>query len=279
MTLTDGDGSRTPPAPMSRRSPGVRQLARRDVRSTIKAQTGWPADFTAAYCQDVEPPVHPERAAQAVPAGLGETRDDAGNAEVIGWGGHPPRWPWSGARAPAISIAFTALAAGLLLGYVGGHFQVSASGRPAQAATARPTLLPVGDTAILATGNRCAVQLGHALQLGVEVVNQSDRAVALRQIEPVLPLGGLKAVASRWGTCGALPEPALGPGQATALGPGATGWLTVTFDVMVSCPQPLPVQFKVSYMQAGRLVTGELDSFPDLGQVPYNRCSTVPAGQ
>ena len=134
-------------------------------------------------------------------------------------------------------------------------------------------MFAVGDTAIIDTGNRCAVQLGHALQLGVEVVNQSDRAVALRQIEPVLPLGGLKAVASRWGTCGALPE--LGPGQATALGPGATGWLTVTFDVMVSCPQPLPVQFKISYVQAGRLVTAELAGFPDLGQVQYNNCGTT----
>jgi hypothetical protein len=137
-------------------------------------------------------------------------------------------------------------------------------------------VFPVGDTAITDTGNRCAVQLGHALQLGVEVVNQSDRTVALRQIEPVLPLGGLKAVASRWGTCGALPE--LSPGQATALGPGATRWLTVTFDVIVSCPQPLPVQFKISYAQAGRLVTAELPGFPDLGQVQYNNCGSNPAG-
>jgi hypothetical protein len=126
------------------------------------------------------------------------------------------------------------------------------------------------------TGNRCAVQLGHAVQLGVEVVNQSDGTVALRQIEPVLPLGGLKAVASRWGTCGALPELGRGPGpgQAMALGAGATGWLTVTFDVMIACPQPLPVQFKVIFAQAGRLVTAELAAFPDLGQVRFNNCRT-----
>ena len=67
------------------------------------------------------------------------------------------------------------------------------------------------------------------------------------------------------------------PGQLAS--PGATGWLTVTFDVMVGCPQPLPVFFKVSFVQAGRLVTAELDSFPDLGEVRYNNCTTVPTGQ
>jgi hypothetical protein len=45
------------------------------------------------------------------------------------------------------------------------------------------------------------------------------------------------------------------------------GW-AVTFDVMAGCPQPLPVQFKISYAQAGRLVTAELPGFPDLAQPP-----------
>ncbi len=238
--------------------------------------TGWPVDSAAAYGRDVEPPVDPRRAAQAVPGGLGESPDGAGDAEVIEWGGHRERWPWSGARAPAISVALVALAAGLLLGFVAGHREVTRNGGPARAATSAATVIPEGNTPIIDTGNRCAVQLGHALQLGVEIVNQSDRAVALRQIVPVLPMGGLKAVAIRWGTCGALPE--LGPGQATALGAGATGWLTVTFDVLVSCPQPLPVQFKISLVQAGRLVTAEFAGFPDLGQVHYNNCGTNPLG-
>jgi hypothetical protein len=232
------------------------------------------ADSTVTYCQDVEPPVHRERPVHGVPVGLGESPGAAGDADVIEMSGHRPRWPWGTARGPAISIALAALAAGLLLGFAGGHLQARSNGRPARAATSATTVFPVDGTAITMTGNRCAVQLGHALQLGVEVVNQSDGTVALRQIEPVLPLGGLKAVASRWGTCGALPE--LGPGQATALSPGATGWLTVTFDVMVGCPQPLPVQFKISYAQAGRLVTAVLPGFPDLSQVQYSNCGTNP---
>jgi hypothetical protein len=158
------------------------------------------------YCQDVEPPVRRERPAHGVLAGLGESAGAAGDAEVIETGGHPPRWPWGTGRGPAISIALAALAAGLLLGFTGGRLQATENGRPARAATSAATVFPVGGAAITMTGNRCAVQLGHALQLGVEVVNQSDRTVALRQIEPVLPLGGLKAVASRWRTCGALPS-------------------------------------------------------------------------
>jgi hypothetical protein len=138
-------------------------------------------------------------------------------------------------------------------------------------------VLPAGDTALSATGSRCAVQLGHTLQLGIEIMNQSDRTVVLRQIKLVLPLGGLQEIASRWGPCGSLPGPGLS--QASSLAPGATGWLTVTFDVMVGCPQPLPVMFKVSFVQASRLVTADLDSFPDLGQVQYNNCTTVSTGQ
>jgi len=138
--------------------------------------TGWPVDSAAAYCQDVEPPVHRERPARGVPAGLGESPRPVGDAEVIEWGGHPPRWPWSGARGPAISIALTALAAGLLLGFIGGYRQATANGRPTRAATSAAAELPGG--LLIDTGNRCAVQLGHALQLGVEVVNQSHRAVA-----------------------------------------------------------------------------------------------------
>lgn|GEM_PF-1496907 len=244
---------------------------------SIEVADGWPADATAIYGQQVEPPVNRQRPVQGARARAGESQDAASDADVIEMGGHPPRWPWRGARGPAISTVLAALALGLLLGFAGGHLQASISDRATPAATASSTVLPVGDTAISATGSRCAVQRGHTLQLGIEIMNQSDRPLALRQVEPVLPLGGLHAIASQRGTCGSLPD--VGPEQATSLAPGATGWLTVTFDVMVSCPQPLPVEFKVSYLQAGRLTTAELDSFPDLGQVRYNNCNTSPTGQ
>ena len=205
--------------------------------------------------------------------------DPAADGDVLEAGDDPPRWPWLTwltGRGPANGIAIAALLAGLLIGYVAGHLQAGRNSGPAPAATSSRPLIPADITTITMTGNRCAVQQGHTLQLGVEVVNQSSGTVALRLIRAVLPMGGLKPVASRWGTCGALPELGPGPHQATALGPGATGWLTATFDVMVGCPQPLPVQFKISYAQAGRLMTAELPGFPDLGQVQYNHCGTNP---
>ena len=42
---------------------------------------------------------------------------------------------------------------------------------------------------------------------------------------------------------------------------------------------PLPLFFKVSFVRRSRLVTADLNSFPDLGDVRYNNCATVPAGQ
>ena len=50
----------------------------------------------------------------------------------------------------------------------------------------------------------------------------------------------------------------------------------MTFAVTAGCPGPLPVQFKISYAQAGSLVTAELPGFPDLGQVQYHNCGTNP---
>jgi hypothetical protein len=232
----------------------------------------WPSDAVATFGLEVEPLVKRQRPARGGSAGAGASPGAASDADVIDMGRDPPRWPWGSARAPAIGVAVVALAAGLVLGFLGGR----AGGRPSRAPTVPAAVLPAG-RAISATGSRCAVQLGHTLQLGIEIINQSGRTVVLRQIKPVLLLSGLHAIASQWGTCGLLPEP--GVGQGTSLAPGATEWLTVTFDVMVRCPQPLPVGFKVSYVQAGRLATAELDSFPDLGQVHYNKCSVDPLGQ
>jgi hypothetical protein len=191
-------------------------------------------------------------------------------------GNRPTWWPgWAGQRT--IAIAAAALAVGLIAGYLGGHLQ----GRTAQ------PLRPAGATsppssqrstpqntapALGATGNRCAVQHGTTLQLGVEVANQSDHALAVADFRAVLPIGGLRATAATVGTCGALPTSA--PTSVT-LPAGATEWLTVTFHVLVRCPQPFPVQFVVSYTTAGKKATAQLDEFPDLGQVTYSGCPSA----
>ena len=186
------------------------------------------------------------------------------------------RWPeWGGRKATALATA--ALAVGLLAGYLGGHLQRRTQEPPRPAATTPPPSSPRPAPqdvapALTATGNRCAVQHGTTLQLGVEVANQSDQAVAVGQFRAVLPMGGLRSATASVGTCGALPT---GAPTSVALPAGATEWLTITFHVLVRCPQPYPVQFMVSYTAGGQTATTQLDDFPDLGQVAYNGCQTA----
>jgi hypothetical protein len=200
-------------------------------------------------------------------------RDDV--IENGGRGNRPTWWPgWAGQRT--IAVAAAALAVGLIAGYLGGHWQgrtpppprpAAASPLPSQRSTEQNTAPALG-----ATGNRCAVQHGTTLQLGVEVANQSDQALAVGDFRAVLPIGGLRATAATVGTCGALPT---GVPTSLTLPAGATEWLTVTFHVLVRCPQPFPVQFVVSYTTAGKIATAQLDEFPDLGQVTYSGCPST----
>lgn len=193
--------------------------------------------------------------------------DHPGDADVLDVGG---RWPWVTPRWQRAGLALAALAAGLIAGYVAGRLQTATHAKSRGAASA---VITAGETALTDTGNRCAARQGHDLQLGIEVKNQSRQPVTVQQITPVLPLGGLRPLSTDPGPCGLLPGYARGAFR--SLGPGTTGWLTVTFAVLVRCPQPLPVQFKVSYVQHGHSVTPFFSGFPDLGQVRYGNC---PAG-
>jgi hypothetical protein len=186
------------------------------------------------------------------------------------------RWPeWAGRKATALATA--ALAVGLIAGYLGGHLQSRTPQPPRPAATTPSPSSPQPAAqdlapALTATGNRCAVQRGTTLELGVEVANQSDHAVAVGQFRAVLPIGGLRSATASVGTCGALPT---GAPTSVTLPAGATEWLTITFRVLVRCPQPYPVQFVVSYTAGGQKATTQLDEFPDLGQVAYTGCQTT----
>jgi hypothetical protein len=228
----------------------------------------------AAYGREVGRAEDRERAWRASSGSAGSP--DADQGDVIEMGDREPRWNgprWPGPRWPArtLGVGLAALLVGLLLGYAGGHLQASHKRAPAPAASQAVTTEPLLDTTgITVTGARCAAQLGHTLQLGIEIINQSGRAVMLRQVAPVVPLSGMRAVSARWGPCGTLPQPI--PPQSPSLESGATRWLTVTFRVLVKCPEPFPVLFKVSYAQSGRTMTTQFDSFPDLGQVKYNSC-------
>jgi hypothetical protein len=185
-----------------------------------------------------------------------------------------PRW-----RPPtaALVLAAAALLAGLAVGYAAGDRHAGKPVSPSRTAAASPPapIFAAGGFPLSQSGPECSAQIGDELQLGLEVTNLSATAITLRRVRVVLPLGGLRATAQAWGPCGELPGAGEVPGHALppTLGPGASAWFTVTFQVLVRCPGPLPVQFTLVFDQNGRSAGAmPLPSFPDLSQVPYGTC-------
>ncbi len=163
-----------------------------------------------------------------------------------------------------VLLAAAALAAGFAAGY-------AVAGRPAAGGARRPSqaVTESGGPAVSPATAECSAQTGRQLQLGMQVSNGSRAPVTLRRVTAVLPLGGLRPVAQSWQPCGALEAGAPG---GNVLAPGASGWFTVTFRVLVRCPGPDPVQFRLRYAQRGQTAVQFLDAFPDLSQVPYSGC-------
>lgn len=203
-------------------------------------------------------------------------------------------WPsphWRPPRGAAILLA-VGLVIGLAAGYVAGYRQgPRAAGPPtASSSSASPlpgpapvqtfivgTPIPIkdgsavipGGPALIQDTGTCSALSGRELQLGVQVTNESAQPVGLGQIRTVLPLGGLRVVSQRWAPCdasGAVQVP-------DSLGPGDSTWFSVTVQVLVACPEPLPVEFTVGYTWAGEHAAAHLPGFPDLSQVSYPGCT------
>ena len=175
----------------------------------------------------------------------------------------------------ALVLGAAALLAGLAVGYAAGVRHAAKPPSPPRPAASQTTFsFSAGGFPLSQTGPGCSAQIGHELQLGLEVTNLWDTPITLRRVEVMLPMSGLKATSQAWGPCGELPAPGQAPGNALfpALGPGASAWFTVTFQVLVRCPQPLPVHFVLDYDQSSRSAAMPLPSFPDLGQVSYGKC-------
>jgi hypothetical protein len=214
--------------------------------------------------------------------------DEPPGDDVVELGGRrilpPSRRPippgWRASRGAGVLAAAT-LVVGLAAGYAAGDRSASrgaAVPRPAVTVTKLVTPPPSPPPGTFAFANSvleqatgaCSVQIGHKLQLGVQVANMTSDTVTLQAVKAVLPLGGLKQVSQTWTPCGSLPG-LLVPGPAT-LPAGASTWLTVTFQVQETCPAPYPVQFNVRYLTRGHAATASLPGLPDLGAVPYRGC-------
>lgn len=221
--------------------------------------------------------------------------------DLVELGGRPFRLPgwlppglpgWRPSRGAGI-LALAALVLGLAGGYAAGDARAhggaassasnmtgarvtgpretgspSASGAPAPAGVASfPNSL-----ALTQDTTACSAQTGQQLQLGVQVTNQSPATITLLSAKAVLPLGGLSQVTWQWGTCGAILDGLDEADYIPMLAPGQSTWLTVTFQVQMRCPGPLPVQFSVHYVAQGHTLSASLPGFPDLSQVPYSGC-------
>jgi hypothetical protein len=180
-----------------------------------------------------------------------------------------PRW-----RPPRIAVilGLAGLLAGLAAGYAVGAWHTRKPAPASSAPSFNPqVVVPVFVGAPLTQpGPACSIQNGHDLQLGVEVSNDSEAPLTILRIAPLLPLGGMKAIALTWGPCGELPGE---PSEDQTLTSGNSLWFTVTFQVLVACPGPLPVQFAIGYSQKGERAASTVPGFPDLSQVHYSGCS------
>jgi hypothetical protein len=169
-----------------------------------------------------------------------------------------------------------ALVAGLAAGYAVGVRHAGEHAAPPTPSRAAAPAAPfsAGGFPLSQSGPQCSVQNGRELQVGLQITNLSSAAVRLRRVEVVLPLRGLRVISQAWGPCGKLPPTGEASGSILppALRRGASSWFTVTFQVLVRCPQPLPVQFTLDYDQQGRPAAIRLPGFPDLGQIPYSGC-------
>jgi hypothetical protein len=185
-----------------------------------------------------------------------------------------PRWLWP--PPGALIVGAAALLAGLAIGYAAGaqHSAEPAAPPSLSRAVAPAEPFSAGGFPLSQSGPQCSVQAGRELQVGVQIMNLSPTVVRLRRVEVMLPLGGLRVISQVWGPCGELPLARQAPTSILppTLGQGASSWFTVTFQVLVGCPQPLPVQFTLNYAQQGHLAAIRLPGFPDLSQVPYSGC-------
>jgi hypothetical protein len=176
-----------------------------------------------------------------------------------------------GQRRMLAGLLIATLAVGIGVGFFSGR-HAARSGAPATTTVVRSVTPSSGPfDQVISTGARCSAQIGHQLQLGVEVRNELTVPVKLIDARTALPMGGFRLTGTVRGACGMLPG-ADDTIDGYELAVGAAVWLTVRLEVLVACPTPLPVQISLRYVQAGHNETAIVGGFPDLGGVPYSGC-------
>jgi hypothetical protein len=190
--------------------------------------------------------------------------------------GRSPRPPvrWSARPAWLALLLAVVLLVGIGIGYLAGHGERRSAART-PTATQPPTVASssVAGLILSSTGNVCSgvPADGRRLLLGIEMVNTALRPVVLRAIDVDLPLSGLRVLSTQVGQC---VEHATQPVAGHRLGPAAAAWISMTAEVLVRCPAPLPVRFDVDYTFDGATASQLVGGFSDLGSIPFPGCPT-----
>jgi hypothetical protein len=221
---------------------------------------------------------------ETTPVGADPNTDPSADASTDVIHGRPPRPPvrWSVRPTWLAGLLAVVLVGGIGIGYaVGRHGKRPTAAHPSATPTsAAPTRFPPAGSAlaevpqVLKTGTTCfgvAASSGQPLMVGVEITNGADRPLVITNVEGDFPLGGLRQLDSQIGQCD---NNATEPVSGHRVEPTAIVWVSLTLDVQVRCPAPLPVAFRVDYTIDGVPGTETLRAFPDLGRVPYPACPT-----
>ncbi|HTW19943.1 MAG TPA: hypothetical protein VME70_07010 [Mycobacteriales bacterium] len=188
--------------------------------------------------------------------------------------GHGPTKHRPASRWTVLFVAL--LVVGGAVGYVvgtgagsGGHH--ARSSQVAQPG-ARGGATILGGPPLAQTGATCSVQHGHRLQVGIQVNNVSNLVFDIVGVRIRLMVPGLRVLRTAAGSCGERTLPFEPYSNAVAPG-GSSIWLTATLRVLVRCPAPDPVQFRIRYRQNGQTHSQLLPGFVDLAHVPYSGCA------
>jgi hypothetical protein len=192
--------------------------------------------------------------------------------------GRRPRPPvrWSVRPAWLALLLAVVLAAGIGIGYLAGPGERRAAAPSPTPPPTPPTTVASSSVAGLilgSTGNTCSgvPADGRRLLLGIEIVNTASRPVLLRAIHADLPLSGLRVLSTQVGQCA---EHATQPAAGHRLESAAAAWISLTAEVLVRCPAPLPVRFDVDYTFDGASASQLVGGFSDLGSIPFPGCPT-----
>ena len=209
--------------------------------------------------------------------------------EVIGSGQGPrPRWfprgprrrspRWVRSRWPRATLTLAGVAAALwwLLQQPGSRPPTPPTQAPAPVTQATQQFVQVVEICPPATDGR------HALVVSFILRNISAVPVTVRSVQPLLPLGGLDAVATdiSGGTCAAT------SGAPAGLDLAAGGDLVVSFRFLLpgTCPAALPIQARTEVLVSpvlpgdtvtaatARVVGDDAPVFNDLGSIRFSTC-------